>query len=747
MGETIRTLRNEGQDPHQVVPHLVAAYQVALQYQHYIVEQNNEALQQAQREDYLRIVAASTQFASEVSLSINYAKLSAEQRAEDIGKSILQALDHQAGINAAQIQRIGVWAEEQQNNVQKLREQARLHERALMGFQQQVKNTEDRLKKTQQEMEKKIEERVEQEKKWRKRNVEKMAAEQEALRKAQLDMKKQLDKATREGLSTESVKGLRRLLKDSIKKAPSMPPPPPTPTAEQLAAQEAAITAASAAAAAAAATATATAAAAAADPANTASAAASVQAELDAQAAAAASVAAQQAAQAATDRGRGDPDSSSSSSDSSDSSDDEGPSGGGGGGGRGGKGKTTGGGMDPDGAGKLGQMMLLKKGKIKGEKKKPQIGKPESFNGALEPTPLYRVWHASINRYLRYHAGTWSSDEDLITIVGSFMKDIALDWFDSRATTLSQNHKVDTFAAFVEAMDERFKTDEEDKEALKKLRAVKYKGNVLEYLDSMRTLNLRAGLYGLAWREALKNGLDANLRSRLAYTAGGVPKEDEALIACIKEHGLASEELIRDEKSLGNTQSGGSGQGKGKRKRGSGKGGDAKDDSAPAPKRQQKGKGTTSGSGDKGGNTPRFTDDQKEEALKGVQETLRASRIKKKLCQRCALSGHHWKYCRKEINVSSSKKKKTKKDDKSKEEDSKPAETAKASSVGSKRKREPPTNTVSTAVHPVSCEERILADLRLKAGVSKRARVVASAVKAEDTRPAWELKSSDEELD
>ena len=112
--------------------------------------------------------------------------------------------------------------------------------------------------------------------------------------------------------------------------------------------------------------------------------------------------------------------------------------------------------------------MLLKKGKIKGEKKKPQIGKPESFNGALEPTPPYRVWHASINRYLRYHAGTWSSDEDLITIVGSFMKDIALDWFDARASTLFESHKVDTFAAFVEAMDERFKTEEEDKEALKK---------------------------------------------------------------------------------------------------------------------------------------------------------------------------------------------------------------------------------------------------------------------------------------
>ena len=88
----------------------------------------------------------------------------------------------------------------------------------------------------------------------------------------------------------------------------------------------------------------------------------------------------------------------------------------------------------------------------------------------------------------------------------------------------------------------------------------------------------------------------------------------------------------------------------------------------PLSKRQQKGKGTASGAGRKGDNSPRFTDDQREEALKGIQETLRASRIKKKLCQRCALSGHHWKYCRKEINVSSLKKKKTKKDDTSKED-------------------------------------------------------------------------------
>jgi hypothetical protein len=295
-------------------------------------------------------------------------------------------------------------------------------------------------------------------------------------------------------------------------------------------------------------------------------------------------------------------------------------------------------------------------------------------------------------------------------------------------------------------MDERFITTQENKDALKKIRLVKYSGNILEYIQKMRHLNIRAGLYGLTWREALKNGLNDHLLDRIAYTAGGEPEEDEALIACMKEHGLASERRTKERKTSGDGGAGGSGQGKGKRKRGSGKDSGAKDDTEPAPKRQQKGKGTTSGSGDKGDNSPRFTDDQKEEALKGVQESLRASRIKKKLCQRCAIGGHHWKYCRKEINVSSSKKKKSKKDDKSKEDDSKPAETAKASSIGTKRKREPPTNTVSTAVHPVSCEERILANLRLKAGDSKRARVVASAVATSEPRKVWEV-DSDEDMD
>ena len=79
---------------------------------------------------------------------------------------------------------------------------------------------------------------------------------------------------------------------------------------------------------------------------------------------------------------------------------------------------------------------------------------------------------------------------------------------------------------------------------------------------------------GRAWRAVLVNGLPHELRKDLAKLRGGKPKEDDALLAAIKEVGLAAEEFSRDEKlkdkGPGATPSG-KGKGNGKRKRESGK--------------------------------------------------------------------------------------------------------------------------------------------------------------------------------
>ena len=118
------------------------------------------------------------------------------------------------------------------------------------------------------------------------------------------------------------------------------------------------------------------------------------------------------------------------------------------------------------------------------EKKKTrklQMNRPQTFEGDRSSKPTYRQWCSGLGRYLDYHRGEWAKDADLINMVGSYMKDKALDWFDSRALHFKAIKVKDTFKAFVEAMDTRFKNDKEAQLALEKMKKVKYAGDILSY--------------------------------------------------------------------------------------------------------------------------------------------------------------------------------------------------------------------------------------------------------------------------
>ena len=108
LGWVIQVLMNEHQNPQTVVPGLVKAYNMLLQNQHALFAM--QELQLAQRHDYFRFEAASKQFASEVQLALQYAELSAEQRAQEQGKSILSHVDIMASHNANQFAIIEAWA-------------------------------------------------------------------------------------------------------------------------------------------------------------------------------------------------------------------------------------------------------------------------------------------------------------------------------------------------------------------------------------------------------------------------------------------------------------------------------------------------------------------------------------------------------------------------------------------------------------------------------------------------------------
>ena len=150
------------------------------------------------------------------------------------------------------------------------------------------------------------------------------------------------------------------------------------------------------------------------------------------------------------------------------------------------------------------------------KEKKLQIPKPDAYDGSIDANPTYQQWYETINDYLHHNRGTWDGDSDLIRVVGAYLKGKATVWYDNRARQLRANRKIDSWPAFVSAMDARFKTSHEADAAFAEMATVVYKRSVMSYIDKLVNLNEKANISGRAWRSMLVKGLPDELRKDLA---------------------------------------------------------------------------------------------------------------------------------------------------------------------------------------------------------------------------------------
>ena len=180
---------------------------------------------------------------------------------------------------------------------------------------------------------------------------------------------------------------------------------------------------------------------------------------------------------------------------------------------------------------------------------------------------------------------------------------------------------VDHYKSYIKSMVLQFKHDKEAQTAARKLQQVKHTSNIWKYLDTLYQLNMKVGMSGVTWRELIKEGLPDFILDLLPLTQGGEPQEDDALILCIRDHGL-NYECRQGEKMLATLVSMSTSTSAGKKRKRSGAGTGAtpasEHSAGPPAKKQLTGShaGTT-GSGGKVG-TPGFTKDEMEIAVKGV---------------------------------------------------------------------------------------------------------------------------------
>ena len=217
---------------------------------------------------------------------------------------------------------------------------------------------------------------------------------------------------------------------------------------------------------------------------------------------------------------------------------------------------------------------------------------------------------------------------------------------------------------------------------------------------------------GVMWRELIKAGLTDFILDLLPLTQGRKPHEDDDLILCIKGHGLNYEHR-HGEKRLAASASTSTLTSAGKKRKHSGGGTGATPTSEhsagpPAKKQLMVSHAGTTGGGRKA-RTPCFTKEEMEIALKGVQPTFREARDKRDLCRRCGLAGHKWMFCLKEISLSLTKKS-------GKKAQKEASETSTVVATVSAAKKKEPVHMVGPGVTSLPMQDRILANLRVKAG-------------------------------
>ena len=117
MATVIQKHLSERQDPNHITPGIIAAYHTLLKQQNALFKKQTEDLQTARCVDYVQLEAASTQFAEETRMALDYVSKSAMDRANTVGKEKLLNLNNLAVHNTKLFEKVEQWA--------RLQEQAR----------------------------------------------------------------------------------------------------------------------------------------------------------------------------------------------------------------------------------------------------------------------------------------------------------------------------------------------------------------------------------------------------------------------------------------------------------------------------------------------------------------------------------------------------------------------------------------------------------------------------------------------
>jgi hypothetical protein len=146
--------------------------------------------------------------------------------------------------------------------------------------------------------------------------------------------------------------------------------------------------------------------------------------------------------------------------------------------------------------------------------KKPKMAAPKLFKGDKDED--FDSWYRQVRNYFAYSDEEFPDEYTKITYCSGLLGGRALQWFHSRQQTLRKERSIDTWRGFTHALRQRFKDPFAAERALLKLQTIPYQGDIAHYLALKRQENERVGLEGVAWKNALKEGLPDDIIQRVS---------------------------------------------------------------------------------------------------------------------------------------------------------------------------------------------------------------------------------------
>ena len=97
---------------------MVSAYNQLLQNQNALYKRQSTDFEKARRADFHRFETASTQFAPELSLAIQYVEMSAEEKAQEQGQDFVRVMSKMAQTSTGQFQKVENRAVQKEKDMQ-----------------------------------------------------------------------------------------------------------------------------------------------------------------------------------------------------------------------------------------------------------------------------------------------------------------------------------------------------------------------------------------------------------------------------------------------------------------------------------------------------------------------------------------------------------------------------------------------------------------------------------------------------